>query len=226
LGALLAVGAAMPPEVRASPGLAAALPVVVFLLFLVSFIAYIGARSATAALAEASAARREAELAEQALAASNAALERRVEDRTVELRALVDRQQAAAAEIEASLQVQQDLNRVIADLAVPVIPVRHDTLVVPLVGNIDSARAEQILNSVLTRVEHGGARRVILDVTGVALVDTQVAAALLRVAAATRLMGAQAILAGMRPEVAQSLVGLGVNLHELQTVSTLQDALS
>jgi rsbT co-antagonist protein RsbR len=226
LSAIVGIGAMLPPELRAEPAWMNTAPVVAFMLIVVSFIAYIGARSAAASLEGARVARREAELSEQALAANNAALERRVEERTAELRALVEHHQADAEALQTSLQAQQTLNRVIADLAVPVMPVRHDTLVVPLVGNIDSARADQILSSVLTRVERGRIRRVILDVTGVAVVDTQVSAALLRVAVATRLMGAGVILAGIRPEVAQSLVGLGVDLRELQTVSTLQEALT
>lgn len=226
LSAIIGIGAILPPEVRADSVWMNTVPVVAFMLIAVSFIAYIGARSAAASLDAVSKARREAELSERALAANNAALERRVEERTAELRTLVEHQQADAEALQVSLEAQQALNRVIADLAVPVIPVRHDTLVVPLVGNIDSARADQLLNSVLTRVERGRIRRVILDVTGVAVVDTQVSAALLRVAAATRLMGAGVILAGIRPEVAQSLVGLGVDLRELHTVSTLQEALA
>lgn len=198
---------------------------IALLLVMVAMMAFVSASSVYQALGEAQAARHESEAANQALQSANSSLEARVNARTADLAKTVAERQAAAEALQASLQTQQALNRVIADLAVPVIPVRHDTLVVPLVGNIDSARADQILNLVLTRVERDGARLVVLDVTGVAVVDTQVAAALLRVATATRLMGAQVTLAGIRPEVAQSLVGLGVDLHELQTVSTLQDAL-
>jgi rsbT co-antagonist protein RsbR len=196
------------------------------MLVMVAAIAFVSARGTSQALNEAQAAREESDAANQALVASNDSLEVRVAERTAELARIIAERQTAAEALQASLQAQQDLNRVIADLAVPVIPVRHDTLIVPLVGNIDSARADQILSLVLTRVERDGARRVVLDVTGVAVVDTQVSAALLRVAAATRLMGAQVTLAGIRPEVAQSLVGLGVDLRELRTVSTLQDALA
>lgn len=197
----------------------------VLLLAIVALIGYLSASSVRAALREAQEARREAEAASEALAASNAALERRVEERTAALRQVAEEQRAATAELKASLQAQHDLNRIVAELSVPVIPVSDETLVVPLVGNIDSARADQILGSILARVEAAGARTVVLDVTGVAIVDTHVAGALLRVAQATRLMGARAVLAGIRPEVAQAIVGLGVDLRDLHTVATLQEAL-
>ncbi|HMQ34810.1 MAG TPA: STAS domain-containing protein, partial [Chloroflexaceae bacterium] len=145
--------------------------------------------------------------------------------RTAALRQVAEEQRVAAAELRASLQAQQDLNRIVAELSVPVIPVSASTLIVPLVGNIDSARADQVLSSVLDRVEGSGARTVVLDVTGVAVVDTHVAGALLRVAQATALMGTRTVLAGIRPEVAQALVGLGVDLSDLHTVATLQEAL-
>lgn len=195
------------------------------LLIAVAVIGYLGASGITAALSQARVARDEAEAAGRALAASNATLEQRVEERTAVLRQIADEHRAAAAELKASLQAQHDLNRIVAGLAVPVIPVSADTLVVPLVGTIDGARAEQILASVLGQIEHAAARTVVLDVTGVAVVDTQVAAALLQVAQATRLMGAETVLAGIRPEVAQALVGLGADLSQLRTVSTLQEAL-
>lgn len=195
------------------------------MLSMVAVISFVSARGTLAALREAQAARTEAELASRGLSAANANLEHRVEERTAALRQIAEDQRTIAAELKASLQAQQDLNRIVAELSVPVIPVSDRTLVVPLVGNIDSARAEQVLTSVLATVETRRARTVVLDVTGVALVDTHVAGALLRVAQATRLMGADTVLAGIRPEVAQSLVGLGVDLRDLHTVATLQEAL-
>lgn len=215
----------LPEEVRVSAGWRGAVVNGSLMLVMVALIGFVSAKGIRAALRQAQEARREAEAAGEALAASNAALEQRVEERTAALRQIAEEQRAAAAELKASLQAQHDLNRIVAELAVPVIPVSDQTLVVPLVGNIDSSRAEQILGSVLTKVETSSARTVVLDVTGVALVDTHVAGALLRVAQATRLMGARTVLAGIRPEVAQALVGLGVDLRDLHTVATLQEAL-
>ncbi len=108
----------------------------------------------------------------------------------------------------------------------PIIPVTRDALVVPLVGAIDSSRAGQLLDDLLTMIERMRARTIFLDVTGVAIVDTQVAASLLQIAAAARLMGAEAVLVGIRPEVAQTLVGLGVDLETIHTVASLQEGLA
>lgn len=196
------------------------------LLVMVALITYLGSSGVRAALAAVQAARAEAEQANARLAASNADLERRIEERTSALRQAADEQRGIAAELQASLESQRELNRIVAELSVPIIPVSADTLVVPLVGNLDSARAERLLTSLLRHVEQSGARTVVLDVTGVPLVDTQVAAALLRVAGAARLMGAEAVLAGIRPEVAQALVHLGVDLVSLRTAATLQDSLT
>lgn len=223
----IAVGAGLiPPEVRAEPIWRQALLSAPLLLAVVALVSFLSARGTARALAEARAARAEAEGAGEALAASNAQLEARVEERTAALRQIADEQRAVSAQLSESLEAQRDLNRVIADLSVPIIPISAGTLVVPLVGNIDSARADQLLAAVLAQVEASGARTVVLDVTGVAVVDTQVAAALLRVAGAARLMGAEAVLVGIRPEVAQALVHLGVDLAALRTAATLQDGLA
>lgn len=222
------VGAAglLPAEQRADPAWSQAILGAPMLLLLVALITYLSARGMLRALAAARQARAEAETAGQTLAASNTQLEARVEERTAALRQIAEEQRSVAAQLQASLEAQQQLNRVIADLSVPIIPISDDALVVPLVGNIDSARAEQLLSAVLAAVETVGARTIVLDVTGVAVVDTQVAAALLRVASAARLMGAEALLVGIRPEVAQALVHLGVDLGGLRTASTLQDGLA
>jgi rsbT co-antagonist protein RsbR len=96
----------------------------------------------------------------------------------------------------------------------------------PLVGAIDSRRVQQIMDTLLTGVADYGATKVILDITGVPIVDTQVANALLRAARAVTLLGAQTVLTGVRPEVAQTLVGLGVDLSGIVTLGTLQDGIA
>lgn len=222
-----AIGAGMmAPELRDTMAWRQTLISTALLLVTSSLLVYLSARGTELALAAAHRAQAEAEQASAALATSNAELEARVEERTAALRRAVEEQRAAAAELEASLQVQRDLNRVIADLSVPIIPVRSGTLVVPLIGNLDTRRADQLLGSVLERVGADHVHTVILDVTGVPIVDTQVAASLIRVATANRLMGAATVLVGIRPEVAQALVHLGVDLATLRTAATLQDALA
>jgi rsbT co-antagonist protein RsbR len=99
----------------------------------------------------------------------------------------------------------------------------HGVIAMPLIGSIDSHRAQQVIETLLEGVNTTGAQIVILDVTGVPVVDTQVANTLLRSAQAVRLLGAEVLLTGIRPEVAQTIVGLGLDLSHIRTLATLQD---
>jgi PAS domain S-box-containing protein len=110
----------------------------------------------------------------------------------------------------------------LAELSTPLIPISDQVVIMPLIGAIDSRRAQQVLDTLLQGIAQSGARFAILDITGVTVVDTQVANALLRAAQAVQLLGARAILTGIRPEVAQTLVGLGANLDSIITRGTLQ----
>jgi rsbT co-antagonist protein RsbR len=216
----------LPPELRDHPLWAQSLRGAPLILVMAALIVFLSSRSTSVALHEAREARAEAEAAIRGLAESNATLEARVVERTAELTSVLDQQQAITRQLEASLGAQRDMNQVIAELSVPIIPITSDSLVVPLVGAIDSGRAGQLLDDLLTAIESTHARTIILDVTGVAVVDTQVAGALLQAAAAARLMGAETMLVGIRPEVAQTLVGLGVDLDTLHTAASLQDGLA
>ncbi len=218
--------AVTPPAIREATNLPLAISHVVILLIASAFIAFIGAQSLQRALAEAESARRQLETANQQLSEMNAMLETRVTERTAALRQVIEEQRATAARLAESLQAQQQLNQMFMAVATPVIPVSDETLVVPLIGNIDDQRAHNLLTTVLRALEERQARVLILDVTGMAMVDTQVAGVLLQVAQAARLMGARTILAGIRPEVAQTLVSLGADLGHLRTTTSLQTALS
>ena len=112
------------------------------------------------------------------------------------------------------------------ELSTPVIPFSDEVLVMPLVGTIDTRRAQQALETLLSSIATSRARVAILDITGVPVVDTQVANALLRAAQAVSLLGAQVVLTGIRPEVAQTLVGLGVSLQSVVTRSSLQSGIA
>jgi rsbT co-antagonist protein RsbR len=92
----------------------------------------------------------------------------------------------------------------------------------PLIGTIDSGRAQQVMETLLEGVSAHQAELAILDITGVSLVDTQVAQALVRAAQAVRLLGARVMLTGIQPQIAQTLVHLGVDLSEIQTQGSLQ----
>lgn len=113
----------------------------------------------------------------------------------------------------------------IRELSTPVIQVWEQVLVMPVIGVVDSARARQIMEHLLERIVALRARIVIIDLTGVAAVDTQVAGHLLRTTQAARLVGARSIVVGISPQVAQALVRLGVSLGELETYLDLRSGL-
>jgi len=124
---------------------------------------------------------------------------------------------------EQVIAVQQAALR---ELSTPIIPLTEDVMVMPLIGSIDSTRAQQIIESLLEGVSSLRVSTAILDITGVPIVDTQIANALLRSAQAVKLLGTRLIITGIRPEVAQTLVGLGVGLSDLTTYSTLQSGIA
>jgi rsbT co-antagonist protein RsbR len=111
-------------------------------------------------------------------------------------------------------------------LSVPVIQVWDSILLLPLIGVIDSRRATQVMESLLQSIGRAGARFVILDITGVPMVDSSVASYLVRAVQAAQLLGCQSILAGISPEIAQTLVGLGVDFSHILTKATLQNGLA
>ncbi|MCS7289908.1 MAG: HAMP domain-containing protein [Roseiflexus sp.] len=137
-----------------------------------------------------------------------------------------DALEAAHQQALEQLAIIQQQQEAIRELSVPVLPVSRDTLVMPLVGALDSARLIQVQEQALERLAATRARRLLLDITGVPIVDGHVAQGLIRVVQAARLLGAEVTLIGVRPEVAQSLVGLGINLRSIRACSDLQSALA
>ncbi|MCS6940035.1 MAG: PAS domain S-box protein [Roseiflexus sp.] len=119
-------------------------------------------------------------------------------------------------------QVIEAQRAAIRELSTPLIPISETAVIMPLVGAIDSARAQQIIDALLEGVAEHRAEMAIVDITGVQVVDTQVANALVRAAQAVRLLGAQVVLTGIKPQVAQTLVQLGVSLEGIHTTGTLQ----
>lgn len=119
---------------------------------------------------------------------------------------------------EAMIREQQ---RSIMELSTPVVELWHGILALPVVGTIDSLRTQQIMENLLQRIVDTGAQMVLIDITGVPVVDTTVAKHLLQTVTATRLLGAEAILVGISPRIAQTLVHLGVDLGAVTTRATL-----
>jgi rsbT co-antagonist protein RsbR len=124
--------------------------------------------------------------------------------------------------LQAIVGQQQRLIDTIRELSAPLLPVHDGILVMPLIGHIDSARSAQIMEELLTGVQQYQADFVIIDITGVPIVDTAVANHLIQTTHAVSLLGARCILVGISPEVAQTLVQLGVDLQRLTTSSNLQ----
>jgi len=112
------------------------------------------------------------------------------------------------------------------ELSTPVVELWKGILALPLIGTLDSARTQVVMESLLTRIVETGADIAILDITGVPTVDTLVAQHLLKTVAAARLMGAECIISGIRPQIAQTIVHLGVDLQGVVTKATLADALA
>lgn len=124
---------------------------------------------------------------------------------------------------EQVISMQQAMLR---ELSTPLIPLADGVVVLPIVGTVDSRRAQQIMETLLEGIAGQQAEVAILDITGVRVVDAQVANALLQAARAARLLGAQVVLSGISAEVAQSLVGLGTEMSSLSTERNLQSAIA
>ncbi len=138
------------------------------------------------------------------------------------VRDLTEQQRAEQERVALQEQVIMAQQATLRELSTPLIPIADDVIAMPLVGNMDSYRAQQVLETLLEGVARHQANVAILDITGVSVVDSQVANALLRAAQAVQLLGAQVVLTGIRPEVAQTLVGLGVDMSSIITRGSLQ----
>jgi len=110
------------------------------------------------------------------------------------------------------------------ELSTPVVELWNNIVALPLIGTLDSARTQVVMESLLQKIVENEAMIAIIDITGVPTVDTLVAQHLLKTVAAARLMGADCIISGMRPQIAQTIVHLGVNLSDVITKATLADA--
>jgi rsbT co-antagonist protein RsbR len=110
------------------------------------------------------------------------------------------------------------------ELSTPVVELWEGILALPLIGTLDSARTQVVMENLLQRIVDTGSTIAIIDITGVPTVDTLVAQHLLKTVAAARLMGADCIISGIRPQIAQTIVHLGVELQSVVTKATLADA--
>ena len=112
------------------------------------------------------------------------------------------------------------------ELSTPVVKLWDGVLAVPMIGTLDSGRTQLVMETLLQRIVETGSALAIIDITGVPTVDTLVAQHLLKTVTAIRLMGADAIISGIRPQIAQTIVHLGIDLEGITTKATLADALA
>lgn len=115
--------------------------------------------------------------------------------------------------------------REMIELSTPVVQLWNGILALPLIGTLDSERTQVVMESLLTKIVESGSYVAIIDITGVPTVDTLVAQHLLKTVAAAKLMGAECIISGIRPQIAQTIVHLGVNLEDVTTKATMAEAL-
>ena len=123
-------------------------------------------------------------------------------------------------------QVISDQATAVMELSTPVIRIWDGIIAVPLVGTLDSARTQLVMETLLETLVASGADHAVLDITGVPTVDTEVAQHLLKTVGAVRLLGAECIISGIRPQVAQTIVSLGIEFGDIATKATLADALT
>lgn len=135
----------------------------------------------------------------------------------------IERERQTLAVQEQVIQAQQ---AVLRELSTPLLPIADRVVALPLIGAIDSARAQQMIETLLDGVSRYRATVAIIDITGVKVVDTQVAGTLIRAAQAVGLLGAQVVLTGINPEVAQTLVTIGADLSKIVTKATLQEGVT
>ncbi|MFL5580037.1 MAG: STAS domain-containing protein [Gemmatimonadaceae bacterium] len=144
----------------------------------------------------------------------------------IEASELLDRLGLYATEVfqqareEVIARQQQDM----LELSTPVVKLWEGVLALPMIGTLDSARTQVVMETLLQRIVETGAELAIIDITGVPTVDTLVAQHLLKTVTAARLMGADCIISGIRPQIAQTIVHLGVDLSMVTTKATLADA--
>jgi methyl-accepting chemotaxis protein len=136
-----------------------------------------------------------------------------------------------AAELDAALhaareaeRVRNELDRAVQMMSTPVTPIWEGILLLPLVGVLDSMRAADIMKKSLGMISETRAKVFVLDISGVATVDTAVANQLIKITRATRLMGCHAIVSGLSPAIAHTIVELGVDVESIRTTATLRDA--
>jgi DNA-binding LacI/PurR family transcriptional regulator/anti-anti-sigma regulatory factor len=163
---------------------------------------------------------------ENALVVGNVLLWTQLLAAALERDALLESLEEQQRTLQAAYERERSLALTVRELGSPVVPVLPGVLLVPLVGMIDAERAFHLIEAVLSAVSQQHAAVVVLDMTSVPVVDTVVADALMKMERATTLLGTRVILVGIRPEIAQSIANLGIDLRHLSTYASLASALA
>ncbi len=137
-----------------------------------------------------------------------------------------DQKQAEAERQRLHEEIIQTQQQALRDLSTPLIPITDAVVLLPLIGSVDTARAQHLMETLLDGVSTHKAQIAIVDVTGVPMMDTQVAGLLIRAATSVQLLGARVIITGIRPELAQTLVTLGIDFRSIITQSSLQQGIT
>ncbi len=150
------------------------------------------------------------------------------DDVLIMIRDITEQRQAERERQTIALQEQiiEAQQAILHELSTPLLPIADGVVAMPLIGAIDTSRAQRIMETLLTGIADYQATIAIIDITGVKVVDTQVASALLRTAQAAGMLGAQVVLTGIRPEIAQTIVYLGADLRGIVTKATLQEGIA
>lgn len=128
-------------------------------------------------------------------------------------------------ELESALETIKRQQASIRELSTPILQLWEDVLAMPIIGVVDTKRSMDIMERLLSEIKKSKYRFVILDITGVEIVDTKTADYFIRIVKAAQLLGAACVLTGIQPTVAQTLIEIGVDLSSIRTVSTLHDGL-
>ncbi len=132
--------------------------------------------------------------------------------------------QVALQQTREAERMREELDRTLQEMSTPVTPIWDEILLLPLVGVVDSSRADDVMRKVLTRITETRSKVFILDISGVPTVDEAAANQLIRITKATRLMGCETIISGLSPSIANTIVNLGVVVGEVRTTANLRDA--
>lgn len=143
----------------------------------------------------------------------------------IALNLLLDDHAQRSAELKAQLETVQRQQRAIMELSTPLLEIRSRLLILPIIGSVDSDRARQINESLLQAIRLHRAKAIVVDITGLPVMDSDVAGYLMQSIKASRLMGAEVFLSGISSAVAQALVDLGEELATVRTFGNLKAAL-